>query len=543
MARMTVADLLEQRAAEHSEKTLVTCDQERRTYRQAADVAARLAAALTATGVTAGDRVAFLVPNRMERIDLFFACARLGAVQVPVNTFLKGEFLRYQLADCGAATAVVDGPGLVAVAPLLPALPELRRLIVLYDDAGEGPAVQVPATVEVIRFADLEGRAPGDLELPLPAPDDLAAIVYTSGTTGPSKGCLINQGYYVHIGAVWQAALELRPDDVYFTAFPLFHLSGQALALMATLHRGATLVLEPAFSASTFMARAGAVGATVVMGVGAMAQAVLATPPADSDRSHSVRLCSWIPLPEAKQLEFEARFGTVVSAEGYGQTECAPVTFSPVSAPRRRTTAGQPAPWLDVRLVDDDDVEVATGEVGEIVVRPLEPDSLFQGYWGRDRDTVVAFRNLWHHTGDYGRMDADGFVTFVDRKKDALRRRGENVSSMELEAAILRHPRITEVAVHAVESAATEDDIKACIVAEVEPSELTPDELFEFFADALPYFAVPRYVELVPELPKNALGRVLKHELRARGVTPATWDFEKLGLVVDHDRRRGGGSG
>jgi crotonobetaine/carnitine-CoA ligase len=417
---------------------------------------------------------------------------------------------------------------------------------VLYDDAGDGPAPRVPAAVEVVTFADLEGRAPcprgwGDLELSRPTPGDLAAIVYTSGTTGPSKGCRINQGYYVHIGAVWQAALEMAPDDVYLTAFPLFHLSGQALALMATLHRGATLVLEPVFSASTFMERAGAVGATVVMGVGAMAQAILATPPSASDRAHSVRLCSWIPLPEARQLEFEARFGTAVSAEGYGQTECAPVTFSPASGERRRATAGRPAPWLDVRIVDDDDIEVPAGDVGEIVVRPLEPDSLFSGYWGRDGETIQTFRNLWHHTGDYGRMDGEGFVTFVDRKKDALRRRGENVSSMELEAAILRHPRITEVAVHAVESAATEDDIKACIVPGTVEPELTADELFGFFAEHLPYFAVPRFVELVPDLPKNALGRVLKHELRARGVTPATWDFEKLGLSVERDRRRGGG--
>jgi crotonobetaine/carnitine-CoA ligase len=541
MARMTVADLLEQRADDHPDKILVTCAEDRRTYREAADVAERLAGALDSAGVAAGDRVAFLVPNRMERIDLFFGCARLGAVQVPLNTFLKGQFLRHQLADSGATTAVVDGPGLAAVAPLLPTLPELERLIVLYDDAGDGPVPPVPAAVEVVTFADLEGRVPADLDLPRPAPGDLAAIVYTSGTTGPSKGCRINQGYYVHIGAAWQAALELRADDVYLTAFPLFHLSGQALALMATLHRGATLILEPAFSASTFMERAGAVGATVVMGVGAMAQAILATPQSASDRAHSVRLCSWIPLPEARQLEFEERFGTAVSAEGYGQTECAPVTFSPASGERRRATAGRPAPWLDVQIVDGDDVEVAPGEVGEIVVRPLEPDSLFSGYWGRDDETIATFRNLWHHTGDYGRMDAEGFVTFVDRKKDALRRRGENVSSMELEVAILRHPRITEVAVHAVESAATEDDIKACIVPGADQPELTADELFGFFAEHLPYFAVPRYVELVPELPKNALGRVLKHELRARGVTPATWDFEKLGLSVDRDRRRGGG--
>lgn len=170
MARMTVADLVEERAGEHPAKTLVVCGDERRTYGEAVEVAARLAAALADAGVSAGDRVAFLVPNRMERIDLFFGCARLGAVQVPLNTFLKGEFLRYQLADCGAATAVVDGPGLVAVAPLLPALPDLRRLIVLYDDAGEGPTVNVPATVEVIRFADLEGRVRAGADLPGPLP-------------------------------------------------------------------------------------------------------------------------------------------------------------------------------------------------------------------------------------------------------------------------------------------------------------------------------------------------------------------------------------
>ena len=314
MARMTVADLLDQRAGEHPGKMLVACGLERRTYREAAGVATALAGALDAAGVAPGDRVSFLVPNRMELIDLFFGCARLGAVQVPLDTSLKGDSLRDPLADCGAATAVVDGPGLAAVAPLLPTLPALRRLIVLYDDAGDGPTPEVPATVEVLRFADLDRPAPAGADLPRPVPDDLAAIVYTPGGTGPPESGLINQGYYVHTGAAGQAALELRADDVYFTALPLFHLGGEAPALMATLHRGATLVLEPAFEATTFMSRAAAVGATIVMGVGAMAQAILATPPADSDRTHSVRLCSWIALPEAEQLEFKERFATAVSA-------------------------------------------------------------------------------------------------------------------------------------------------------------------------------------------------------------------------------------
>jgi carnitine-CoA ligase len=533
--RMTVPELLALRARERDGQLFVACGEHRRTYREAVERADRLARGLSSLGVTAGDRVALLVPNRIERIDLFFGCARLGAVQVPINTFLKGEFLRYQVADSGAETAVVDGPGLAALAPVLADLPRLKRIILL-DDAGAGSPLP---TVELIPFGEIAAGTTAAGELSRPAPDDLAAIAYTSGTTGLPKGCLLNQGYYVHIGAVWQAANELQAGDVIYTAFPLFHLSGQALALMAALHRGATVVFEPEFSASRFMETAAAVGATVVMGVGAMAHAILATPPSGADTAHRVRLASWIPLPEAKQLEFESRFQVPVTAEGYGQTECAPVTFSRPSGERRRTSAGTAAPWLDVRVVDGDDVEVAPGETGEIVVRPREPDSLFCGYWGRPDDTLVTFRNLWHHTGDYGRMDAEGYLTFVDRKKDALRRRGENVSSMELEAAIVRHPDIAEVAVHAVPSDATEDDIKACVVPGGS-AELTPEALFDFFAATLPYFAVPRYVEVVPALPKNALGRVLKHELRAAGVTPATWDFEHLGLSVDRERRRGG---
>ncbi|MEW6471261.1 MAG: AMP-binding protein [Actinomycetota bacterium] len=522
--RRSVPEVLAQRAADQPGKLLVSCGGVDRTYGEMAAVAEHRAGALAALGVGVGDRVALLTANRIEMVELFFACARLGAVQVPINTFLKGEFLRYQLADCGAETVVVDAPGLAAVTPLLDRLPAVRRIIALDEADGE-----------VVPYQELVAEPGRDLAVP--RPDDLASIIYTSGTTGLPKGCMITQGYFVHIGNAWRGACDLSPDDVVFTAFPFFHLSGQALALMACLTGGLSLFLEPAFSATAFMPRAREVGATVTMGVGAMALAVLATPLTPEDHDHRIRYSMWIPLPPAKQLELEERFGAPVNAEGFGQTECAPVTFNRLSGQRRRETAGLPAPWLDVRIVDDDDVEVPRGEVGEIVVRPLEPDSLFSGYWGRPEETLQTFRNLWHHTGDYGRMDEEGFVSFVDRKKDALRRRGENVSSMELEQAILRHPKVAEVAVHAVPSAATEDDIKACIVL-IPEAATTPEELFAHFEKELPYFAVPRYVELLPALPKNAIGRVLKHELRDSGVTPATWDLEALGLTVARDARR-----
>jgi len=524
--RRSVPEVLAQRAADQPGKLLVSCGGADRTYGEMAAIAEGVAGALAGLEIVPGDRVALLTANRIEVVELFFACARLGVVQVPINTFLKGEFLRYQLADCGAETVVVDAPGLAAVAPLLDRLPAVRRIVTL--DEGDN---------STIRYAALARAPVGRADLAVPRPDDLASIIYTSGTTGLPKGCLITQGYFVHIGDAWRGACDLSPEDVVFTAFPLFHLSGQALALMACLTGGLSLIIEPAFSASTFMPRAREVDATVTMGVGAMALAVLATPPSTDERDHRIRYSMWIPLPKALQLELEERFGAPVNAEGFGQTECAPVTFNRLTGKRRRETAGLPAPWLDVRIVDDDDVEVPRGEIGEIVLRPLEPDSLFSGYWSRPEETLQTFRNLWHHTGDYGRMDDEGFVSFVDRKKDALRRRGENVSSMELEQAILRHPKVAEVAVHAVPSAATEDDIKACVVLTPE-AETTAEELFAHFEAELPYFAVPRYVELLPALPKNAIGRVLKHELRTAGVTPATWDLEALGLTVSRDARR-----
>jgi carnitine-CoA ligase len=203
----------------------------------------------------------------------------------------------------------------------------------------------------------------------------------------------------------------------------------------------------------------------------------------------------------------------------------------------KRHTAGRPTSNFEVRLVDDDDRVVPTGEVGEIVVRPREQDVMFLGYWNRADATVAASRNLWHHTGDSGRADEDGFITFVDRKKDALRRRGENVSSMEVEAVIMRQPAVERAAVHAVPSELTEDDIKVCLTLR-DGATLSPGEIFEFCKANLPYFAVPRYVEVVATLPLNAMGRIMKHVLRKRGLTPDTWDLEALGFVIGRDERR-----
>jgi crotonobetaine/carnitine-CoA ligase len=525
----TVVGALRRRVADGPDAPFVRCGGDWITLAELDARSDNVAAGLVEIGVQAGERVAVLLPNREEIIDLFFATTKVGAVLVPLNAFLKGEFLRYQLADCGASVLVTDGPGYAAAAPLL-GLTEIKRLVLLDGIEGDG-------AVEATSWADVAAStapAPtGD-----PGSGDLVSLIYTSGTTGLPKGCMLSHGYYV---AGPQALLEcgwVEPGDRIFTTWPLFHSSGQVVALMTALVADGSVVFEPQFSATTFLARAAEERATVLAGVGFMGLALLAQPPSPADRAHAVKRSFWIPMAPAQQLAFEERFGIPVLAEAFGQTECFPISMAPAGGDRARHTLGPPTAHYEIKLLGDGDTEVPPGAAGEICVRPKTPGVMYSGYWNKPEETLAAWRNLWHHTGDMARLDDAGRLVFVDRKKDALRRRGENVSSLELEAAILAHPGVAAVAVCAVPSALGEDDVKACVVA-TPGATLEPDELFEFFKTTLPYFAVPRYVQLREALPANALGRVMKHVMRSEGVPEGTWDFEALGLTVARTERRG----
>lgn len=526
-----VGDLLRAHARATPERRFVTCGARDLGFVALDARTDAVAAGLAAAGVSKGDRVAILCTNRIEMIELFFAVAKLGAIQVPLNAYLKGEFLRYQLADSQASALVVDASARAAVAPMLANLPDLRLLVLLDDPIASA----VPPAIQVRAYPDLTSTAAPPLVAVQPA--DLMSIVYTSGTTGQPKGCMLSHGYYTRVALAMGEGNELTVDDVLITALPLFHGAARMMVLMTGLVHGLPVVVEPEFRANTFIARAAEVGATLVYGIGAMGAALLGTQPSAGDRAHRLRSIMLIPFPAERQQQLAERFGVDVYAELFGQTECTPVTWSPLSGPRSAASCGRPGSDLEVALLDDDDRRVPPGAVGEICVRPREPLAMFSGYWGKPQATVDAFRTLWHHTGDYGRADADGFIYFMDRKKDAMRRRGENVSSQELEVAIARHPAITEVAAHAVPSDATDDDIKVCLVVAA-GSAVTPGELFEFFKTQLPYFAIPRYVEIVAELPKNAMARVMKHELRKRPMTDAVWDLEALGFSIARGERR-----
>lgn len=529
--RRVIGDVLRSRAAEEPDRPYAKCGGDWIAFAELDEVTDRVAAGLAGLGVGRGDRIALLVPNRQEMIELFFACAKLGAVQVPLNCFVVGEFLRHPLCDSGAATLITDEAGLRSAGAVLGGT-DVKRVVSL-DDGGD-----VPVGIDAVAYTELRATS-RPAPRPELAPRDLFAILYTSGTTGMPKGCMIPNGYYFGNARANAEAGWIVPGDRVFTAFPLFHMGGHH-AIVSALVNGASVCVEPQFNASTFLERAQTEGATVLLGVGPMGTAILAQPASPADAERSFRMAMFVPMHPAHQADFEARFNTPVIAEGYGQTECSPATISALGGERKRGTTGRPVAHLQLRIVDDDDREVPIGEVGEIVLRPREPDMVFQGYWANPDATVETFRNLWHHTGDYGRVDDDGFVTFVDRKNDALRRRGENISSFAVEAAILRHPAVAQVAITAVPGPLGADDIdvKATIVCAA-GAEPTPEELFTFFCEQLPYFAVPRFVELRPSLPLSALGRVQKHVLRSEAVGETWWDLPALGLVMPADERRG----
>lgn len=494
--------------------------------------ACAVAAGLHDRGVRAGDRVVLILENRHELVVSFLASALLGAIAVPLNTFLRGQFLRHQLVDSDPSVLVVDTAGMSESLAHLDQLPSLRHVVLVDQQADEAPA-----HITIQHFDELNGDWSGASGPSIDAFSPLS-ILYTSGTTGASKGCVISHGYFMRQALLTRRWLGLDSHDVVMTASPLFHTMGQT-TLGAALVGGRTAAYEREFQASTLWADVTRNQATCFLGVGAMAKALLAKPPTPDDRNHSLSRALFFPLAPTDQLAFEERFDVRVLSEIYGQTECVPITFREIGEePRALGSAGRPSDHLEVQLHDDEGRQVEIGTVGEIVARPLLPHSLFSGYWRRAEATATAWRDLWHHTGDFGRFDNEGTLWFMDRKSDSLRRRGENISSLELEAALLSVEAIAEVAVHAVPSPLGEDDIKACVVIKPD-AELTAESFFQSVRTLVPYFSMPRYVEVVDELPRNAMARVMKGELRRRGVTASTWDLEALGLVLDRDHRRG----
>lgn len=530
----TLPERLNEWAKEQPDKPFFRCSETWTTYGEARERSLRVAAGLQHLGLQKGDRVALISQNTDEAILCLLALAQLGAIAVPLNIFLKGEFLKYQLTDCEASALLTDSDGLQSFAAIEDTLPNIKTIGLI--DSDTIPEFQIKDRT-IVTFKHLF-EATQELSAPIIKRADPICIFYSSGTTGLSKGCVCSHGYFLAASIPKLECGWFGHDDVLYTPFPLFHTAGYSLFLGGALQAGASICFDRAFSASRFISRVKDVGATTAHGVGPMAMAILATAESATDSENTLRQCTWSPLPVAQQLEFERRFGVDVISAGYGQTEASPIAIVGFKdSKHRRDVLGRPANHMHVMIVDENDDPVPVGELGEIVVRPKRPDAIFQGYWGKPEEFIESRRNLWHHTGDIGRIDEEGFLHFSDRKKDMIRRRGENISSFELEAAIRNHPSVENVAAFAVPADIGDDDVKVCITftAGADP---TPQDLFDFFAKHIPYFAIPRYIECMDVLPVNANGRVMKHILRDAGITKNDWDFEALGLSLDKQDRR-----
>ena len=353
----SVPDVLAERAHTTPDVVLVECEGVRRTFAQMEIRSERLAAGLASLGVTKGDRVATILPNTIAHVDLIFACARLGAVHVPVNVFLKGEFLSYQLRDAAATVVIGDTEGLAAIEAVRSELPDLVHVLSASDlpvgDAASAPDVEVE-------------------------PADTVAIMYTSGTTGMPKGCMIPHGYHTRSPIESNTLLEYGPGDVLYSALPLFHGWARGMLFGALVH-GVTAVLDADFSPATALKRFAETNATVFSGVGAMGMALLAQPPSDADRAHNLRVAFMIPFAPADEATFSERFGVRVQSNMYGQTETGAITFTPLAEAGKPGTIGRPSPQYDVRVVDDVDNDVPTGWVGEVIVRSKTPDVMYTG--------------------------------------------------------------------------------------------------------------------------------------------------------------------
>jgi crotonobetaine/carnitine-CoA ligase len=359
-------------------------------------------------------------------------------------------------------------------------------------------------------------------------PGDTIAILYTSGTTGPSKGVCCPHAQFYWWGVNTAAILDVRQDDVLYTCLPLFHTNALNTFVQALLH-GARFELGPRFSASRFWSRLVDAEATVTYVLGAMVSILAKRPPGIHDRAHRVRAALAPATPPDLFPVFEERFG-VRLLDGHGMTETN-VVLGPRDGEQRPGAMGRVLPGFEAKVVDEDDVEVPDGEAGELVMRADEPFAFATGYWGLPQQTVEAWRNLWFHSGDRVIRDADGYFRFVDRIKDAIRRRGENVSAWEVEQVLQSHPDVAAAAVIPVPSDLGEDDVMACVVARP-GAVLDHVELLRHCEPRLAYFAVPRYVEILDELPLTENGKVRKFVLRARGVTDATWDREAAGYEL-----------
>lgn len=512
--------ILERRAVETPHKLFLAMRGRSLSYAETNASINRLAAGFAAEGVKKGDRVLVMMPSGIDHILVWQALCKLGALMVPVNDAYQGRMLANQVADADARMAVI-APRFLGRWQDPEAGVAVPETIIVYGNVTE---IDVAEVTRLVAFDELPR---GDGTNPPPVVDyvDPAAILYTSGTTGPSKGVLYGYGHAYATAA--PLAAHLGPDDVFYMFLPMFH-TGLPHVFGTALLSGGTLAIREKFSTSEFWNDVRHFGATATLLISTMPAYLMSAPAAPGDRTSGLRTLFMAPV--LKEIDaFKDRFGCTRVITLFNMTEASTPLISGADLTIAQS-CGRPRPGISARIVDENDEPVPPGVVGELVLRSDDPWEFNLGYWRNPEKTAEAWRNQWLHTGDLLTMDADGNYYFKDRLKDAIRRRGENISSFELESEVKTHPAIAECAAVAVPSPMGEDEVKV-VVALFPGMPLGAEALIDFLVPRLPAYMVPRYVEFRDELPRTPTGKIQKMTLRENGAANA-WDREGRGGMV-----------
>jgi crotonobetaine/carnitine-CoA ligase len=514
--RFTVPTVLDRRAGQFGDRVLMSIAGTPVTFAEMRDRSCAAANALSSMGVGRGDTVALFTATCPEWVYMWLGAARIGAVTAAVNVANKGEFLLHALRLSRAKVVITDAERHPRLQEIADRVETLNRVHLVGDSLSEVLA-RVSTDTPQVRPSE---------------PDEVAALFFTSGTTGPSKAVATTWQDLFSAAAGVATAWELEAGDVVWSAMPLFHLSA-APSVLAPMLVGATTVLSAAFRPSEAWNEVRACDATGFAGAGAMVSMLWNQPSDRRDSQLPLRFLSAAPISADMYQSIEQRYGARVVTM-YGMTEAFPIAYKGVSEEGVPGTSGQVNAAFEVRIVDSDGQSLPAGSTGEICCRPKSDNVMSKGYVDAsavDSVLVVQPHEEWFHTGDLGSLDDDRNLTYVDRVKDSLRRRGENVSSVELETTVTRHPAVLEAAAVAVPSDLGEDDILVVVTLRQGVS-LDHAELLDFCSARMPYFCVPRYLEVLDDIPKNVIGRVRKDLLRQRGLSAGAWDREAHGYTL-----------
>ncbi len=517
-----LSKILESKSKLKPSHDFILTDKKNYTYRDINESANKLAHGLLQKGISKGDKVAVLMDSSPQYLDVWFAISKIGAVEVPINTAYKGDILKHILDSSDTRVILFDKKYVNEVNEINK---ECKKIDIYIINDKENDCKSYPNKLDNFYLHNTN-----NLNVNIKY-TDTACLLYTSGTTGVSKGVIMNNHFLWSFGVNVAQINQIKNTDISYNYLPFFHIAGKFL-LMASLLVDAKNVVIPQLSISRFWDDINKYKATIMVAAGGVCNMLFSQPPSNNDSNNSLNLVYAVPIPTEFANQFEKRFG-VQFIEAYGSTELNVVACSePGKTPAK--SFGKPLKGYDMSIFDENDNPCPPGVPGEIVVRPKKPNIMMEGYYGLPEKTLEVTKNLWFHSGDQGYVDDEGWFYFLDRLTDSMRRRGENISSFEVEKIINEHEYVSECAAIGIKSEMQEDEVKVVVVKNLEAN-LREEDLLRYCIEKMPYFMVPRFIEFREELPRTALTKIKKVELRKEGLTPETWDCEANGLRVTRE--------